>query len=86
MPSLGIRLKPPSACGRPTIGWSTLPHIEGQNALVEIFTHIPNIVADPGLLDGGGGSPVWIGGASLEGGRGGARSNGIAVCGRKFKK
>ena len=33
-------------------------------------------VADPGFWDGGG-APVWIGGA---------RSDGITVCGRKLKK
>ena len=38
-------------------------------------------VADPGFLDRGGGAPIWIGGASFEGG--GARSNGRAVCGWK---
>ena len=35
-------------------------------------------VADPGFLEGGG--------ASLEKGGGGARSDGTAVCGRKLKK
>ena len=41
-------------------------------------------MADPGFWDGGGGSVSLDSGRQF--GKGGARSDGIAVCGRKLKK